>query len=57
MGSKGLNVVFLCLLGLLESLKPFLGQFGELLDLNSLFVSFLVLLDSVKPVLGKFMVG
>jgi len=42
-----------CLLLLLDSIKPVLGQFEDVLDLNQVFVGLLVLLDSVKPVLGQ----
>ena len=45
------------LLLLLDSIKPVLGQFGDVLDVNQLFVGFLVLLDSVKLVLGQFIVS
>jgi len=45
------------LLLLLNSIKPVLGQFIDVLDLNQLFVGFLVLLDIVKLVLGQFMVS
>ena len=52
-----LNQVFVCLLFLLDSIKPVFGQFGDVLDLNQVFVGFLVLLDSVKLVLGHFIVS
>jgi len=42
-----------CLLLLLDSIKPVLGQFGDVLDLNQVFVGFLVLLHSIKLVLGQ----
>ena len=46
----------MCLLLPLNSIKPVLGQFGDVLDVAQVFVGFLVLLDNVKSVFGQFMV-
>ena len=53
---QDLNQVFLCLLGLVDSVEPVSGQFGVVEDQNQVFRCLLVLLDSVKLVLGQFAV-
>ena len=47
---------FLCLLVLLDSVKPVLGQFEVGWDPNQIFVFVLVLHESGKPILVDFRV-
>ena len=53
---QDLNHLFLCFSGLVDSIKPVLGQFRVVYDQNQVFRYLVLLVECVKLVLGQFAV-